>query len=58
MESVVSTLDDRFMTLDIKNFYYNTPMARYEYMKIALEIIPEEIVQQYNLHDVASNGWV
>ena len=27
-------------------------------MKVALEIIPEEIVQQYNLHDVASNGWV
>ena len=27
-------------------------------MKIVLEIIPEEIVQQYNLHDVASNVWV
>ena len=33
-------------------------MARYEYMKVALEIIPEEIVYQYNLHDVASNGLV
>ena len=27
-------------------------------MKVALEIIHKEIVQQYNLHDVASNGWV
>ena len=46
------------MTPEINNFYYNTPMVRYEYMKIALEIIPNEIVQQYNLHNVASNGWV
>ena len=27
-------------------------------MKLALEIIPKDIVQQYNLHDVASNSWV
>ena len=33
-------------------------MVRYECMKIALEIISNEIVQQYNLHGVASNGWV
>ena len=27
-------------------------------MKVVLEIIPEEIVQQYNIHDFFSNGWV
>ena len=37
------------MTLDSKDFYYGTSMARYEYMKLALACIPEEIIDQYNL---------
>ena len=37
----ISTPGARFITLDIKNFYYNTPMGRYEYMKISLAILPE-----------------
>ena len=27
-------------------------------MKIALDIIPNEIIRQYNLLALASNGWV
>ena len=27
-------------------------------MNLNLDIIPEEIVQQYNLHHIANNGWV
>ena len=30
------------MTLDIKDFYYGTAMACYEYMKLALAYIPEK----------------
>ena len=33
-------------------------MERYEYMKISLAILPEEIIAQYNLLQLASNGWV
>ena len=33
-------------------------MERYEYMKISLDILPEEIITQYNLCQLASNGWV
>ena len=33
-------------------------MSRYEYMKIALDIVSDEIIRQYNLCDLASNGWV
>ena len=33
-------------------------MGRYKYMKISLAIIPEEIIVQYNLLQLASNGWV
>ena len=27
-------------------------------MKIALDIVPNEIIRQYNIHAQASNGWV
>ena len=33
-------------------------MERYEYMKISLAILPEEMIAQYNLPQLASNGWV
>jgi hypothetical protein len=32
LNSIVSTLNAKFMTIDIKDFYFNTPMSRYEYM--------------------------
>jgi hypothetical protein len=34
LNSVISTKDARCMTLDIKDFYLNTPMKRYEYMRL------------------------
>ncbi len=47
------------MTLDVKNFYLNTPMVRYEYVKIKVEDIPEEIIVKYNLHKkVTGDGYV
>ncbi len=32
LNSIISTPNAKFMTMDIKDFYLNTPMARYEYM--------------------------
>ena len=46
------------MTLDIKYFYYGTAMARYEYIKLALACILDEIIEQYSLHTLSSDGWV
>jgi hypothetical protein len=46
------------MVLDIENFYYGTPMARFEYMKLPLALIPNKITSQYNLTSLASNGYV
>jgi hypothetical protein len=43
----------KFMTGDIKNFYLNMPMDQPEYMKITLELIPDEIVEQYDLLKIA-----
>ena len=58
LNSTISTPGDRFITLDIKSFYYNTPIGRYEYMKTSLAIPPEEIIAQYNLLQIVSKGWV
>ena len=40
------------MCADVFYFYLNNPMNRYEYMKLPLEIIPEEIIQQWNLRNL------
>ena len=47
--SVISTKDARYLCLDIKNFYLGTPMDRFEYMKMPLDIFPQHIVDQYDL---------
>ena len=56
--STISTPGACFITIDIKKFYYNTPMGCYKYMKIILAILVEEIIAQYNLIQLASSGWV
>ena len=42
LNSTISTPGAQIITLDIKNFYYGTAMARYEYMKLALTRIPDK----------------
>ncbi len=37
------------MTIDIKDFYLMTPMERYEYFKMKINLIPEDIIEEYNL---------
>ncbi len=56
--SIISTQKARFAAADIKDFYLNTPMERYEYMAIPLADIPETIIKQYNLLEKAHNGMV
>ena len=56
--SVLSNKIVKFMCADIANFYLNNPMDRYEYMKLPVDIIPEEIIQQYNLRNLAHKGFV
>jgi hypothetical protein len=58
LTSTVSTPGARFMTTDIKNFYLNTPLDRFEYMRLSMALLPNEIIRQYNLHDIAHDGYV
>jgi hypothetical protein len=48
-----------FLGIDLANFSLNSMMADPEYMRLRLNIIPEEIIVKYNLRDlVDEDGWV
>jgi hypothetical protein len=53
MNITLSTKDAAMMMMDIKNYYIGTPLPRFEYMKMLLSRFPEEIIQKYNLNDMA-----
>ena len=47
------------MTLNVKDFYLNTDLDVWEYMKMEINIIPEEVTKEYNLRDIVDeNGYV
>ena len=59
LKSIVSTINTHFVTIDIKDFYLNTPMARSEYMRLKLSDLPESVMQQYNMEKKATrDGYV
>ena len=43
------------MSLDIKNFYLNTPLKRYEYLKFKLTNFQGDVSKQYILRDKATS---
>jgi hypothetical protein len=45
--------------MDIKDFYLNTSMARYKYMRLCIADMPDDIIKHYNLRDKATpNGYI
>ena len=57
--SVISTKDARFMTMDISNFYLMTPLHRPEFIHMKLSNIPDEVIKEYKLREKATkNGSV
>ena len=58
LNSTISTPGARFMTSDIKDFYYGNPLGKPEYMRMLLADIPEEIITQYDLRAIAHTGYV
>jgi hypothetical protein len=55
LNSIISTKEAWCVTLDIKDFYLNTPMKRYGYMRLKLADIPEEIIEEYNLREIVTD---
>jgi hypothetical protein len=59
LNSVISTKGAKCVMFDVKDFYLNTPMTRYEYTRLKLTDIPEEIIVEYKLHEIlTSDGYV
>ena len=58
LNSTISRPRSRFMAINVKKFYLGTNMDRYKYMLIAIHLIPAKIIDQYNLNNIAKNGYV
>jgi hypothetical protein len=55
---VISTKGVIFLVIDINNFYLSTPLGRFEYMVINLSSLPQEIIDKYNVLELAHDGRV
>jgi hypothetical protein len=58
INSVISTKGARFLVVHIKNFYLNTPLGRFEYMVINPSSLPQEIIGEFGLMELAHAGRV
>jgi hypothetical protein len=56
--STISTEGAKYMCLEVNKFYLGTPMDSFEYMRIPIKLIPQEIIDQYNLLPLVSDGHV
>ena len=57
LNSVISTPGAKFMTLDIKDFYLNTPMENPEFLRMKLDHFPQDVIDHYHLNEkVDANG--
>ena len=49
LNSVVSTLNGKFMCVNISIFYLNTLLPWYKYLRLKLGSIPQEVIDKYKL---------
>jgi hypothetical protein len=56
--STISTEGAKYMCFDVKHFYLGTLMESFEYMRINIKLIPQEIIDQYDLLLLVSDGHV
>ena len=54
LNSVVSTKGAKFMRINISNFYLNTPLPRFDYLKLKLSDIQQEVIDEYKLNEKAN----
>jgi hypothetical protein len=54
LNSVISTKNARYCTIDMKDFYLNTPMDRPEYMHMKVSGLTPNFVESYNLNNLTN----
>jgi hypothetical protein len=55
LNSIISTNNAKFTMIDLKDFYHMTPMTRYEYFRMKLDLFPDNIIEEYKLRDIVNN---
>jgi hypothetical protein len=58
LNSILSRKGACFSTINIKNFYLDTPMPNSEYVCIKISDIPDEFFMEYNLGGRDRKGWI
>jgi hypothetical protein len=59
INSVLSTPRARLGTVNISNFYIQNFLKDYQYMRFHISMIPQEIIDEYNLTDIMeADGWI
>jgi hypothetical protein len=58
LNSVLSCKGARFSTIDLKNFYLDTPMPDPEYVCIKITDIPAEFIEEYKLAGTDRDSWI
>jgi hypothetical protein len=58
LNSVLSRRGACFSTIDLKNFYLDTPMPDLEYVRIKITDIPAEFIEEYKLAGKDSDSWI
>ena len=54
----ISTKDKEFITLDISDFYLNSPIGRYKYIRINITDLPGNIINEYKFKEkVTKEGY-
>ena len=54
LQSVISD-NSKWLTIDIKDYYLNTPLPRPEYLRISTKFLPPETILKYDLHQYVQN---
>ena len=52
INSVLSTKNAKFMSIDISSFYIQNDLSDYQYIRFHISMIPQEIIDEYNLTSI------
>jgi hypothetical protein len=56
--STVSTKGAQFAGANIKNMNLETPLDHYEYMEMLFSLFPQDVIEHYDIHNKALNGYI
>ena len=58
INNVLSRLGAKFACFDVNFFKFDTPFEEPEYVRVKLTDIPQEFIDEYNILNFQSNGWI